>query len=139
MDTGTFNYQLNGAVVYNIRMIDKSIPNTDKYARLAVEVASDKLASDILLLDIREIGDFADYFVLMTGDSRRQLRSLSESLEDALEQSGGKRHHKEGTPESGWMVLDFGDVVIHIFGPEERTFYDLDSIWSEGTEVVRIL
>ena len=139
MDTRTFNYQLNGAVVYNIRMIDNSIPNTDKYARLAVEVASDKLASDILLLDIREVGDFADYFVLMTADSRRQLRSLSESVEDALEQGGGKRHHREGTPESGWMVLDFGDVVIHIFGPEERTFYDLDAMWSEGTEVVRIL
>ena len=119
-------------------MTEKTALQPVDYARLAVDVASDKLASDILMLDIREISDFSDYFVLMTAESRRQLSSLAEDVEHALERSGSVRHHREGNPQSGWTLLDFGDVVVHIFGPEERQFYDLESAWSEATEVVRI-
>ena len=110
-----------------------------EYARYAADVASDKLASDIVMLDIGEVSDFADYFVIITVESTRQMRALVEDLEHALEEKGGVRHHREGTPESGWMLLDFGDVVIHIFGAEERQFYDLESAWAEATELVRIL
>ena len=110
-----------------------------EYARYAADVASDKLASDIVMLDIAEVSDFADYFVILTVESTRQMRAVVEDLEHALEDKGCVRHHREGTPESGWMLLDFGDVVIHIFGAEERRFYDLESAWSEATEVVRIL
>ena len=108
-------------------------------ARYAVDVASDKLASDIVMLDISEISDFADYFVILSVESTRQMRAIVEDLEHALEDKGGIRHHREGTPESGWMLLDFGDVVIHIFGADERQFYDLESAWSEAAELVRIL
>ena len=110
-----------------------------EYARYAADVASDKLASDIVMLDIGEVSDFADYFVIITAESTRQMRALVEDLEHALEEKGGVRHHREGTPESGWMLLDFGDVVIHVFGAEERQFYDLESAWAEATELVRIL
>ena len=110
-----------------------------EYARHAADVASDKLASDIVMLDIGEVSDFADYFVIITVESTRQMRALVEDLEHALEEKGGVRHHREGTPESGWMLLDFGDVVIHVFGAEERQFYDLESAWAEATELVRIL
>ena len=110
-----------------------------EYARYAADVASDKLASDIVMLDIGEVSDFADYFVIITVESTRQMRALVEDLEHALEEKGGVRHHREGTPESGWMLLDFGDVVIHVFGAEERQFYDLESAWAEATELVRIL
>lgn len=110
-----------------------------EYARYAADVASDKLASDIVMLDIAEVSDFADYFVILTVESTRQMRAVVEDIEHALEDKGCVRHHREGTPESGWMLLDFGDVVIHIFGAEERRFYDLESAWSEATEVVRIL
>ena len=109
------------------------------YARYAADVASDKLASDIVMLDIGEVSDFADYFVILSVESTRQMRAIVEDLEHALEEKGGVRHHREGTPESGWMLLDFGDVVIHVFGVEERQFYDLESVWSESTELVRIL
>ncbi|MCY4579306.1 MAG: ribosome silencing factor [Chloroflexi bacterium] len=108
-------------------------------ARYAADVASDKLASDIVMLDIGEISDFADYFVILSVESTRQMRAIVEDLEHALEEKGGVRHHREGTPESGWMLLDFGDVVIHVFGTEERQFYDLESAWAEAAELVRIL
>ena len=110
-----------------------------EYARYAADVASDKLASDIVMLDIGEVSDFADYFVIISVESTRQMRALVEDLEHALEEKGGVRHHREGTPESGWMLLDFGDVVIHVFGAEERQFYNLESAWAEATELVRIL
>lgn len=109
------------------------------YARYAADVASDKLASDIVVLDISGVSDFTDYFVIISVESTRQMRALVEDIEHALEEKGGVRHHREGAPESGWMLLDFGDVVIHIFGIEEREFYNLESVWTEATELVRIL
>ena len=120
-------------------MIQQTALQPLDYARYAVDVASDKLASDIVMLDISEISDFADYFVILSVESTRQMRAIVEDLEHALEEKGGIRHHREGTPESGWMLLDFGDVVIHVFGADERQFYNLESAWSEAAELVRIL
>ena len=107
-------------------------------ARLVVDVASDKLASDVVMLDIRGISDFTDYFVIMTAESARQIGALADDLEDALELAGVQRHHREGTPSGGWMLLDFGDVIAHLFTPEKREFYLLEEAWSQATETVRI-
>ena len=109
-----------------------------QHARYAVDVASDKLASDILMLDISKVSDFADYFVIMSVESARQMRALAQDLERALEDAGCPRHHREGSPESGWMLIDCGDLVIHIFGVEEREFYNLEAVWDEAAELVRI-
>ena len=109
-----------------------------EYARLAVDVASEKQASDVVMLDIREIGDFADYFVILTAESSRQMQALVEEIEQALEGTGATLHHREGTHRSGWELLDFGDVIVHLFGPEEREFYNLEEAWSGAIEVVRI-
>lgn len=108
-------------------------------ARLAVDLAADKLASDIVMLDLRELTVFADYFVVMTADSVRQIEALEEDLSEAMKDAGVPRHHREGTPASGWVLLDFADVVIHIFGPEEREFFGLERLWSRAPQVVRIL
>ena len=108
-------------------------------ARLAVDVAADKLASDIVMLDLRQLTVFADYFVVMTADSARQIEALEEDLTNAMKEAGVSRHHREGTPPSGWVLLDFSDVVIHIFGPEERDFFGLERLWSRAPQVVRIL
>lgn len=108
-------------------------------ARLAVDVSADKLASDIVMLDLRQLAVFADYFVLMTADSVRQIEALEEDLSEAMKDAGVARHHREGTPASGWVLLDFADVVIHVFGPEERDFYGLERLWSRAPQVVRIL
>ena len=125
--------------IYNVGMTSQIALQPLEYARYAADVASDKLASDIVMLDISDVSDFADYFVILSVESTRQMRAIVEDLEHALEGKGALRHHREGTPESGWMLLDFGDVVIHVFGTEERQFYNLESAWSEATEVVRIL
>ena len=118
-------------------MVPKTSLQPLEYARLAVDVATDRLASDVVMLDIREVSAFADFFVIVSADSARQLSNLAEEIEKALEDKGGTRHHREGSPQGGWMLLDFGDVVIHIFRTEMREFYDLEGAWKQAVEVVR--
>lgn len=104
-----------------------------------VDVASDKLASDIVMLDVRRVASFADYFVIMSADSTRQIEALEEDITQALKDEKVNRFHREGIHSSGWVLLDFSDVIVHIFGPEERAFYDLERLWSQAPQVVRIL
>ena len=106
---------------------------------MVVEVASDKLAEDILMLDLREVAPFADYFVIMTAESARQIEALEEDLTRALKAAEVRPFHREGIATSGWVLLDFSDVIIHIMGPEEREFYQLERLWSRGAQVVRVL
>ncbi len=111
---------------------------SDGHARALVELASEKQAYDIVLLDVREATDFADYFVIMTAESPRQMRSLIEDIQDAMRAIDLRAHHVEGTQLSGWVLIDFGDVVVHVLGPEERDFYDLERVWPRAVEVVRL-
>jgi ribosome-associated protein len=106
---------------------------------LIVEVASEKLAEDIVMLDLRGLASFADYFIIMTAESSRQIEALDEDLTEALKQEEVRRFHREGTAGSGWILLDFSDVIVHIFGPEEREFYGLERLWSRAPQVVRVL
>ncbi len=113
-------------------------PAPETLARLAVDVASDKQASDIQMLDIRQVSSFADFFVVLTVDSARQMNAVVEHLEEALEGAGAERLRREGTSSSGWVVVDFGDLVVHLFGAEEREYYALADAWPGASEVVRI-
>ena len=90
------------------------------------------------MLDLQGICDFADYFVLMNADSSRQINTLVDQIEAALKLQGVRPHHREGTADSGWVLLDFIDVIVHIFRPEEREYYQLDDAWTVATETVRI-
>jgi ribosome-associated protein len=123
---------------YNSLMTERVLVQPVEQARLAVDVASDKQASDVVMLDIRGLSDFADYFVILTGESQRQLRALAEDLETALKGTGATLHHREGSSRSAWMLLDFGDLIIHIFGPEGREYYNIEGAWAKAIEVVRI-
>lgn len=105
-------------------------------AKAAVDIASDKKASDIILLDIREVSTIADYFVICTGNNRRQIQAIADALDEQLEERGAKVLHHEGVAEVGWILLDFGDVIVHIFGPKEREYYRLESLWSGAKTVV---
>lgn len=105
---------------------------------MAVDIASEKLASDIVMLDLKGVSDFTDYFVILTADSSRQIRSVAEDIENSLTETGAGLHHIEGTRNSGWMLMDFGDVIVHIMGPEERDFYQIELAWSEAQEILRI-
>ncbi|MFC1979636.1 ribosome silencing factor [Chloroflexota bacterium] len=107
-------------------------------ARKAVEAAGDKQASNIALLDGRGVCSFADYLVICSGDSERQLRAIFDEVAHALKREGITPHHYEGAIDSGWLLLDFGDVLVHIFAPYEREYYQLDELWSHTIPIVRI-
>lgn len=107
-------------------------------ARFIVDVSSEKQASDIVLLDVKKSCDFADYFVIMSADSARQTSALIREIDGELKKKDVRRYRLEGDSKSGWVVADYGDVLVHIFGPEERDFYDLEHVWDGAVEVVRI-
>jgi ribosome-associated protein len=110
--------------------------NPAQLARAAVDIASDKKASDVLLLDIREVTTIADYFVICSGSNPRQIQAIADALEENLEKQGARALHREGIAETGWLLLDFGDVIVHIFGTKEREYYRLERLWSEAKTVV---
>jgi len=107
-------------------------------ARKAAEAASDKQAIDVVLLDTRGVCSFADYFVICSGDSERQIKAIYEEIGHILKRAGILPHHHEGTIDSGWLLIDFGDVIVHIFTSFEREHYQLDMLWSRASTVVRI-
>jgi len=91
-----------------------------------------------VLLDVGQVCSFADYFVICNGESERQIRAIYDEIEHALKREGILPHHYEGTIDSGWLLLDFGDVIVHIFALFEREYYQLDELWSHASTVVRI-
>lgn len=107
-------------------------------ARKAVAAASDKQAGDIALLDIRTVCNFADYFVICTAESERQIRAIYEEVEHSLKKEGVLPIHHEGSVDSGWFLIDYGDVIVHIFATPEREYYQLDKLWSQANLVLRI-
>jgi ribosome-associated protein len=90
------------------------------------------------MLDVSRICSFADYFVICSGDNQRQMEAIWEGIVHELKQSAVLSHHSEGSSGSGWMLVDFGSVIVHIFAPAERAYYQLDQLWNEAIPVVRI-
>ena len=111
---------------------------THEAARIAVDVGSDRQATDILLLDVRKVSGFADYMVIMSAGSVRQLNALASELDDSISKAGLRLHHMEGTGDSGWLLLDFGDLVVHVFSEDQRAYYSLEEVWSAAKQLVRI-
>src|ERR1700730_13474935 len=108
-------------------------------ARGIVDLASDKQASDIVLLDIRGVSLIADYFVICTVGSERQAAAILKDLSGKLlEEFARKPMHTEGKPDSGWVLLDYGDVILHVFSPTQRAFYNLEQLWAAATPIVRL-
>jgi ribosome-associated protein len=107
-------------------------------ARRAIEAASDKQAENLVLLDTRNICSFADYFVIGNGDSERQIDAIINEISVQLKKEGVMPYHIEGTPDSGWVLIDLGSVIVHIFSPAERDYYNLDELWGEAIPAVRI-
>ena len=101
-------------------------------------MASDRQAADILMLDIRGVCSFADYFVICNGESYRQIEAIRDEIDRVLIKEGGTIHHREGTAYSGWILLDYGEVIVHIFATKEREYYGLDRLWAKAIPIVRI-
>ena len=91
-----------------------------------------------MLLDTQGVCSFADYFVICSGDSERQIQAIYDEVGHTLKKEGILPHHREGTVNSGWLLLDFGNVIVHIFAPLEREYYQLDKLWSRATPIIRI-
>lgn len=107
-----------------------------KRALAAARTADENRGRDIVILDLRELTPIFDYFVLASGTSRRQLHAMSEEIDHALEEGmGDRRLGIEGYSESRWILLDYGDVVIHLFEPETRDYYALEQLWGHAKRV----
>src|ERR1051326_2715149 len=104
-------------------------------ATLVAGIGADYKARDILILDMRRITPLYDYVVIMSGASRRQIHTLAEEIDAALRATGERRLHMEGYEASKWVVQDYGDVVIHVFDPETRTYYALEELWADAPRV----
>lgn len=104
-------------------------------ARIAAEAALDMKAEDLVILDVRGLSAVTDYFVLMNGRSSRHVQSLARAVEDALASKRLKSGDTEGLAEGLWVLLDFNDLVVHIFYREMREFYDLDGLWHDAPRV----
>lgn len=107
-------------------------------ARQVVDIASDKQASDIVLLDTRDVCSFADYFVICTGESTRQIKAIADAITDTLKKAHIHPLHEEGTPDSGWILLDYGSLIVHVFGSFQRDYYRLDQLWEKAATKVRV-
>ncbi len=108
------------------------MPDSLEYARAAAEAAESKKGEDVKIIDISEVSDFADYFVLATGKNRNQMEAMSDAIDEALIKGGASHKCTEGNKDSGWMLMDYGDVIVHLFDEESRSFYDLERIWKDG-------
>ena len=108
-------------------------------AHRIVEIASDKKGNDIVMLRTAELTTMADFFIICSGRSDRQVAALSGAIVDELRDEGIRPLGTEGRQSSRWVLLDFGTVIVHVFAPEEREFYGLERLWSQATQVVRIV
>jgi ribosome-associated protein len=102
-----------------------------------VDAVAERLGSDIVLLDMQGVSLLADYFVLSNAESTPQFRAILEEVRKQAKAAGGHLLHIEGEPTSGWVLLDYGSVVAHIFDPELRAYYNLEDLWKEARLVVR--
>ena len=116
---------------------DQAISKARELPRIAAELASDRKAEDVVALDIRSLTFIADFFVICTVPTERQMRIVSEVLIKELKKAGGQFGRREGTEDSGWMLLDFGDLIIHLFSPKQRGYYRLEQLWSDAVTIVR--
>ena len=105
---------------------------------MIVDAISERLGSNIVVLDMEEVSLLADYFVLCDAESTPQFRAILDEIEDQTRAAGARRLHVEGVADSGWVLVDFGSVVVHIFDPELREYYNLEGLWKQARLVVRV-
>ncbi len=101
-------------------------------ARLAIAALEDKKAEDIKVIDISNVSVIADYFIIAGGTNRSQIQALCDNVDETLGRAGFVLKQKEGYDTANWILLDFGDVIVHIFDKENRLLYDLERIWRDG-------
>ncbi len=119
----------------------KQVPNAaeaeeiDERILTALDAASDKKAINVILLDLREIASFTDYFVITSGANERQVQAISDEVFERLKKAGTPAARVEGYKMAEWILLDYGDFVVHVFEDKARKFYDLERLWRESKRV----
>lgn len=103
-----------------------------KMAQIAYNAMEDKKAEDIRIIEIGEISTIADYFIIANGTNSSQVQALVDGVDEALSKEGIEPQRIEGNRSSNWILMDYGDIVIHVFSKEDRLFYDLERIWRDG-------
>ncbi len=115
--------------------------NTQVFARKLIDVIEDKKGENIVLMEISGVSVIADYFVIATGSSDRQLKALADAVAEAGEEIAKRRvllKNVDGQAESGWILIDLGDVIVHLFSPLQRKHYNLEGLWSEAKVLLRV-
>lgn len=112
--------------------------NGHERALLLADIISDTPARDTVVLDIHELSPFADYFVITAGENERQLRAINRTVVERMAEAGIRPQRSEGTAAGGWILLDFGEVLVHIFSEDQREFYRLEELWAEAPTLLTI-
>lgn len=110
----------------------RRLPNASERAILAARIANDNKAKDVLILDLRGLTPLFDFFVICTGTSKRQIRTVADEVDDAMRALGDKRIGIEGYEASQWILQDYGDVILHVFEPSKRSYYELEELWTDA-------
>lgn len=110
------------------------LDNIEK-ARLAVKASQDKKAQDPVILEIKDLTVIAEYFVVCSGESRTQVGAIADNVEEALAKEGIKRRSIEGADYNNWVLIDYGDVIVHIFENETRNYYELEKLWLDAPRI----
>lgn len=109
--------------------------NSREMARLAYEALADKKAQDIKIIDIEGVSVLADYFIIASGTNRNQVQAMADNVEEVLYKAGYPVKQTEGYNTANWILMDYGDIIVHVFDSENRLFYDLERIWRDGKDI----
>ena len=111
--------------------------NSKELARMACEALEDKKALDVKIIDIEHVSTLADYFIIASGINRNQVQAMADNVEEVLGRAGYEPKQIEGYQTGNWILMDYRDIVIHVFDEENRLFYDLERIWRDGSVIER--
>lgn len=109
--------------------------DSKKMAEIALKALEEKKAADIRIIDISDVSTIADYFIIGEGSNRNQIQAIADEVKEQLDKAGAKLKQVEGYPSANWILMDYYDVIIHVFDTENRHFYDLERIWKDGKEI----
>lgn len=126
---------MSGSTNKKPRSQPASTLETEDVVNTAAHAASEKKATDLVLLDLRKIASFTEFFLIGTGASTRQVQAISNAIEETLRKDGKRPLHIEGYSSAEWILLDYGDFIVHIFSPASRRFYDLERLWRDAPRV----
>ena len=111
--------------------------NSKELARMACEALEDKKALDVKIIDIEQVSTLADYFIIASGTNRNQVQAMADNVEEMLGRAGYEPKQIEGYQTANWILLDYADIIVHVFDEENRLFYDLERIWRDGSVIAR--